>query len=367
METILVIEDDEALRKVVQRALHEVGYRVFCAEDGVQGKDLAQRHLPDLILCDVRMDKLDGYGTLEALKQEESTATIPFIFMTGQADHAAMRQGMELGADDYLSKPFTVPELRAAVQARLKRHALVRQQAEKRLADLRANISCALPHELRTPLNGIMGFAELIVTDADTLDRQEIASMATAIRDSAQRLHRVIENTLLYAQLELAFGDPAKVDALRRGALSEIESTVTKCANVMARHYERVDDLRLAIQPLSVRMTEEHLFRVLGELIDNAFKFSTRGTAVEVVAFADPPHAVVTVTDYGRGIKAENLSKVGAYMQFERRFYEQQGSGLGLTIARRLAEIYGGNVSIRSDPGVGCEVTLALPLADANR
>ena len=82
--------------------------------------------------------------------------------MTGLADHAGMRHGMELGADDYLPKPFTIEALYAAVEARLKKFQAVRQEAEKKLADLRDNISLMLPHELRTPLNGILAYGEIL-------------------------------------------------------------------------------------------------------------------------------------------------------------------------------------------------------------
>ena len=126
------------------------------------GIETARRALPDLILCDVNMEKVDGYLTLSSLRNEPTTASIPFILMTGLADHAGMRHGMELGADDYLPKPFTIDALYAAVEARLKKLQTVREQAEKKLADLRDNISLMLPHELRTPLNGILAYGEIL-------------------------------------------------------------------------------------------------------------------------------------------------------------------------------------------------------------
>src|SRR5947209_15819062 len=121
------------------------------------------------------MDKVDGYRTLSSLRNEPATAAIPFILMTGLADHAGMRHGMELGADDYLPKPFTIDALYGAVEARLKKTEAVRQQAEKKLADLRDNISLMLPHELRTPLNGILAYGELLSTEAAAMPASEVA------------------------------------------------------------------------------------------------------------------------------------------------------------------------------------------------
>ena len=97
---------------------------------------MARKELPDLILCDVNMDKVDGYLTLSSLRNEAPTAAIPFILMTGLADNAGMRHGMELGADDYLPKPFTIDGLYAAVDARLKKAQTVREEAERKLAAL---------------------------------------------------------------------------------------------------------------------------------------------------------------------------------------------------------------------------------------
>ena len=172
MKRILVIDDEEWLREMVHIALAQKGFDVVEAENGAVGIDKARKELPDLILCDVNMEKVDGYLTLSSLRNEPATAAIPFILMTGLADNAGMRHGMELGADDYLPKPFTIEELYAAVEARLKKAQALRQEAEKKLADLRDNISLMLPHELRTPLNGILAYGEILAAEAATLPRE---------------------------------------------------------------------------------------------------------------------------------------------------------------------------------------------------
>src|SRR5580704_18270217 len=141
MKKILVIDDEEWLREMVQLALSQRGYEVIEAENGSIGIEKARKLLPDLVLCDVNMEKVDGYLTLSSLRAEMSTASIPFILMTGLADNAGMRHGMELGADDYLPKPFSIEGLYAAVEVRLKKVNVVREEAERKLADLRENIS----------------------------------------------------------------------------------------------------------------------------------------------------------------------------------------------------------------------------------
>src|SRR5258708_37868293 len=192
MKKILVIDDEEWLREMVQLALRQKGYGVLEAENGAVGIEVARKELPDLILCDVNMDKVDGYLTLSSLRSEPSTALIPFILMTGLADNAGMRHGMELGADDYLPKPFTIDALYAAVDARLKKARALRQEAERKLSHLRDNISLMLPHELRTPLNGILAYGEILTAEAATLKPGEIAEMGQVIHESGKRLERLI-------------------------------------------------------------------------------------------------------------------------------------------------------------------------------
>src|SRR5256885_14968586 len=194
MNKILVIDDEEWLREMVNLALSQKGYDVIEAGNGAIGIEVARKELPDLILCDVNMEKVDGYLALSSLRNEPTTASIPFILMTGLADNAGMRHGMELGADDYLPKPFTIDALYAAVEARLKKAQALRQEAEKKLADLRDNLSLMLPHELRTPLNGIIGYGEILASDSATLQPAEIADMGQVIYQSRLRLERLIEN-----------------------------------------------------------------------------------------------------------------------------------------------------------------------------
>src|SRR5256885_1742165 len=111
MKKILVIDDDSAMMALTTRALRARGFQTLAAHNGVMGLEMAKQHLPDLIICDIQMPQLNGYETLAALRQDATTATIPFIFLTGMADQKQVRQGMGLGADDYLTNPFPAQEL----------------------------------------------------------------------------------------------------------------------------------------------------------------------------------------------------------------------------------------------------------------
>ena len=361
MKRILVIDDEEWLRDMVHMALEQKGYEVIEASNGAAGVDVARRVLPDLILCDVNMEKMDGYLALSSLRSEPSTASIPFILMTGLADNAGMRHGMELGADDYLPKPFTIDELYAAVEARLKKAQIIRREAEQKLSDLRDNISLMLPHELRTPLNGILAYGEILRSDAASLPSTEVAEMGQVIYDSGKRLERLIENFLIYAQIELLGNDSQKITALRAKRTESACGLIETHASNQALANNRSEDLILELSEVAVPMSEDYLARIVDELTQNAFKFSKPGTPIRVILEGTPGGVSLSVTDRGRGFSTEHITRVGAYMQFDRKMHEQQGLGLGLTIAKRLTELHGGTLSIESERGHHTTVSVKLP------
>ncbi|MEO6863067.1 MAG: EAL domain-containing response regulator [Microcoleus sp.] len=160
MKKILVIEDDRVIRENILKLLKAEGFDVTGAENGALGLNAAVSSLPDVILCDVMMPQLDGYGVLAALRSHPVTATVPFVFLTGKADRSEVRQGMELGADDYLTKPFTKAELVGAISSRLKKQAAFVEQQ----------------HNLRSQSN------ELLQEAADKLDQ-----IKTSLCDALER------------------------------------------------------------------------------------------------------------------------------------------------------------------------------------
>lgn len=361
MHKILVIDDEAPLRQLILAALRTKGFAGLEAENGQVGVEMARNHLPDLVLCDVMMPRMDGYATVAALRSEPATAVIPIVLMTGRPDNAGMRQGMTMGADDYLPKPFSIEELLATVAARIKKQQDIKQQAEKKLSDLRANISLAMPHELFTPLSGIIGFADILSGDSVGMQPEEISEIGRAIAISAERLHRVIENYLIYAQIEILAADTEKVAHLKQSLTTDTREIIHLEATTLATKVERADDLRMDVAQGSVAMLDEYLRKIINELTNNAFKFSEPGTPVEVRSSLTGDGYSLSIKDNGRGMTTEQIAHTGAYMQFERKIYEQQGSGLGLVIARRLIEIHGGTISIVSAPGAGTTVMVNLP------
>ncbi len=361
MKRILVIDDEEWLREMVRMALNQRGYEVIEAGDGVAGVEVARKQLPDLVLCDVNMEKLDGYGTLSALRNDSTTATIPFILMTGMADNVGMRHGMELGADDYLPKPFSLEGLYGAVEARLKKDKTIKDHAQGALTDLRNNLSMMLPHELRTPLNGILAYGDMLASDSSSFSHEEIADMGQTIAQSGRALERLVGTFLAYSQVEILRADPQVNVSLRAKRTVKAAQFVEEAARKQADEVKRSGDLQLNLTPLIVGMSEEYFSKLVSELTHNAFKFSKTGTPVSVTLATSGETVVLTVSDRGRGMSADQIGKIGAFMQFDRKTHEQQGLGLGFTVARRLAEIHGGALTVQSELGVRTIATVKLP------
>ncbi|NEP55479.1 MAG: hybrid sensor histidine kinase/response regulator [Symploca sp. SIO2G7] len=358
MTKILVIEDEELVRENLLDFLEAEDYQSIDASNGKIGVELAQKHLPDLIICDVMMPELDGYGVLEKLSQNSATATIPFIFLTAKADKTDQRQGMELGADDYLTKPFTIKELKNAIEARLGRQ----REIKKKFDDLRNSITLALPHEMRTSLNGILGSSQLMM-DPDSLESEEIQEMAETIYNSGKRLLRLTENFLRYTEVEILATDPERIEQLQNSVSSSVQELIAKLTQEIARKRGREADLHAQLEEASVQMSDSRLKTMVEELIDNAFKFSDVGTPVRVVSTVENGTFILSVNDQGRGMTKAQIADLGAYLQFDRKEYEQQGIGLGLVLAKRLAELHGGQLTIESILGEKTTVQVRLPLS----
>ena len=136
MKTVLIIEDELTVRESLVDLLEIEGFRAIAADNGKTGLKLALKERPDLVLCDISMPGLDGFGVLQKLRENPDTGAMPFVFLTARTTKVEFRRGMELGADDYLFKPFTIDELMSAIAARLTKQAALIQQLSTRTTEL---------------------------------------------------------------------------------------------------------------------------------------------------------------------------------------------------------------------------------------
>lgn len=196
MTQILVIEDEIPIQENTREVLEAYGFEVTTADNGAIGVQLARSKVPDLILCDIMMPELDGYGVLAALRQEAVTEVIPVIFLTAKATRTDQRQGMDLGADDYLTKPFTAEELLGAISSRLERQARLTQkytderqrarqlkqealqhqqklQESQQLESLKTDLLHKLSQDLRDPLSSINMAIHLLKQANSEVEREQ--------------------------------------------------------------------------------------------------------------------------------------------------------------------------------------------------
>ena len=358
---ILVIDDEEDYRNVITMALQSPYFEIITANNGLDGLAAAKIHHPDLILCDVNMPKMDGHMLLKKLKEETEFAGIPFIFLTGSSGKKDVRQGMQLGADDYLTKPFTTAELISAVETRLTKKKNLQKYYETQFDDIKSNIVHSLPHEFRTPLNGILGFSQLLFEESD-LPEEEVKKIGMMIFKAGHRLHRLLENMVLFGQMQLWVHDKSRIEEMRSESASLLEIAQSVVGKKSAEH-ERTDAVRISLQNAILQISSIFLTKILEEIIDNALKFSETGSIVHLSSEGNESELHIIISDEGRGMSEEQIKRISGFQQFERGYYEQQGAGLGLVIAKTLVELHGGSLFIVSKESIATSVTVSLPMA----
>jgi two-component system, sensor histidine kinase and response regulator len=356
MKSILLIDDEEQLRKIFAIALRKAGYHVIEAHNGTEGLTLARQHLPDLILTDVHMPGGDGAVLLRDIRQDPALNAKQVVLMTGRPDLVTPRKGMEDGADDFLTKPVGVKELLACVAARFRRASVSWRVEDQMLEKLRSHVPAQLPHEFFTPIAGILGLVEILRDGNSGLGPDDLPAVYNDLYDSALRLHRTLRNYLLILDLDRP---PEAEGAAKPLTAVELERAMNDGVSEALRLQPRREDVTLRVTPCPVAIKAPDLSRVVDELVHNACKFSRAGTPVEI-SIAD---GVLTVADKGRGMAPEEIGQIGAFQQFDRKKQEQQGLGLGLVLVQKIAARSGGKFSVSSKPGEGTTVQFAFPLA----
>lgn len=362
---VLIVDDNPTNLGVLYDYLVELGFDVYVAMSGEKALEQAKRIQPDIILLDVLMPGIDGFETCRLLKEDPAFTEVPVIFMTALSDTVDKMRGFEVGAVDYVTKPFHHEEVLARVNAHLTiqlQKRKIRELSEKRLRDLRFNIAYSLPHELRTPLTVISGYAELLARGMGIHDANHVQSIGAKIDSAAQRLRRLIENYRFYAELELMATQQDENARHRLETISYPASLIGTVAAAKAEEYQRAADLQVISEDEVLQISPEHLTKILEELIDNAFHFSVAGTPVVITtdSSSDEHFFGISITNHGIGMYPEQIENIAAFMQFDRQMHEQQGSGLGLVIAKSLVEFHQGMFTIESTPGEQITVTVKL-------
>lgn len=361
MTDILVIDDDPAIVHLIEYSLRRRGYMVRAAENGREGLRRIEEKMPDLVILDVMMPEMDGWETCQRIRRDSN---VPILMLTARSEEDDIVQGLELGADEYVAKPFSMRELLARMEATLRRAELGRQQglaeAETQMEHLRRVILRNVSHELRTPLTLILTNLQLALKNRFGDDIEGQQRFIQAAIDSTYHLHNLIEDLIVLSAL-----DQGEVEAIRQviKLRFDFHKPIEQC---LQRWQERHLDVRIIVEPnVTIHASRDRFKHAVAHLVDNACKFSPEGGRVNIhLAANGEGGCVLVVADEGPGIPVELREKV-----FERYYQVSQGDareygglGVGLTIARAFARMYGGDVVIL-DSDTGCCVQMTLPPA----
>ena len=367
MTKILVIEDEQQLIEEILDILQFEGFDTIGANNGREGVQLAQEHHPDLIICDITMPEMDGYEVLIAVREDPSLTQTPFIFVTARADKTFQRHGMELGADDYVTKPFTSAELFAAIRVRLERYEATQSTFSRELTEVKRQLTRLIAHELRTPLVSIRTVETLIERGIGSSSTEELKQLLDTLRSGSQRLNYAVEQVVFATQLDgemlsrktiLESGIPMPLSSLLAGAIDRARD-FTYRDPVASIH------LDLSEREAMVQCDINALKHALAEPITNALNFSPQDGEVVISQQMTDSSVNISVVDQGPGFPQEQVDRVTeAFYQFNRKTQEQQGLGLGLNLAYRIIEAHDGTLTIDSAPGNGTKVTVQLPLTE---
>ncbi len=354
---VLLVDDNADMRGYVAGLLRP-HYQVEEAVDGRAGLELALQHPPDLVLSDVMMPELDGFGLLRALREDPRTRGVPVILLSARAGEESSIEGLEAGADDYLVKPFAARELLARVRTHLELSRTRRRwssELEQMNQELEA-FSYSVSHDLRGPLRSINGFSQLVLEEyAGKLDENG-RRFLEYIRGGTLRLSELTE-----ALLELS--------RVARAPLKRAQVDLSAIAGRVVDELRQRDPERGCTVEIEPGLTAEGDARLVGallaNLIGNAWKFSSKRADARIqvgrtVADGEP---AFFVRDNGAGFDMKAAKKL--FTPFQRQHGEQEfeGTGIGLATVQRIVRRHGGRVWCEAAPGAGA--TFYFTLGDA--
>lgn len=365
MATVLVIEDHDGLREYVAEVLRMKNFRVTAVSDGVEGLRAAFETPPDVILCDIMMEPINGLDVLREIRGNPVTAPIPFIIISARSDRATMRYAMSLGADDYLTKPFTRGDLIEAIQMRTTRHAQIYRAAEKQIESAKQQLMRMLTHELRTPLVSINMVVDIISRQRSYIEPQELQELLDSLISGSKRLSRMVEQIVFMTQLHAGAIAP---DLIRKNGIPMPLWETLVAAIGLARKYAyrsanvNIDLIERDTDAMVLSNTSA-LKHALAELIINGINFSPEDGHLTITQWLAEDRVWISITDQGPGIEPDQLQRaLESFQQIDRETREQQGIGLGLGLAHHLIEAHGGMLDLKSVKGKGTQAIVSLPV-----
>ncbi len=359
---VLLVEDNEELRSFVAQRLSS-RYQVEEAKDGNAGLAAARRTAPDLIVSDVMMPGMDGHELCRRLRADPSLAAVPVILLTARAGSEAVVEGLEVGADDYVVKPFALRELEARIAAHLRAREIERQlhERESRLVAI-GQMTSSVVHDLRNPLTLLVGYVDLAHRLAVRGGESVIAEELEQVQAASDRLRRMIEEILDFAR-----GGTPKLMLETLPARRFLDETLAPLAgDLEERGIATEIHLKLG-EDLKITLDRDRIQRVLENLLRNAREAVLTGTGGRRVFLRawveDGDLLAIRVADTGPGIPEE---VAGHLFEPFATTGKKHGTGLGLVTVRNLVKAHGGEIHVETAaPEGGAAFTVTLPLTPA--
>lgn len=349
---ILVVDDEMGPRESLKMILNP-HYNVYTADRGTQAVEMLKQHPVDLVTLDLKMPGFSGINVLEKVKQHDPD--IEAIIITGYGSLDTAIEGLRLGAFDYISKPFDVNHILALV-----RRGLERRNAKSQLRQVKSDFLSNISHELRTPLSVVVGFVYLLLNQVIGKLTEEQQKVLETVYRNSEELLELIDNVLWMTSLNAGDTNPT----LERFDAREVVSETMKRYDKSIREKGLRLDVQLSPKQSFLVSDRAKVERVFQNVFNNAVKFTNEGEiVVKVQPSAQNDGVEFEVTDTGVGIEQSKIDSIfepfhQADNSMQRSF---SGLGIGLTVARRMAELVGGKLTVTSQPGVGTRVTMKFP------
>lgn len=343
---VLIVDDILHNVEILETSLEDK-YILETASNGEKALEIIPRFRPDLILLDIMMPGIDGYEVCRRIKADEHLNYIKIILVTGKALVEERLKGYEVGADDYVTKPFVIRELEAKIKVflNLKRSLEIDQ--------LKTDLLILFAHETRTPLNGIIGGTDLLLID-DTLDHSTKQTVQL-ISESGHRLLDFIDKTMFLCELKSAPVLKTSIQSLTSTLKNIIsffdEQSATKLVNIILD----------AKEDISLEMDWVMMEKAIRYIVENAVKFSKENGKVFITQEINDQTITIRIKDEGEGIPVEWIGKIFDEFAVKDIVHHQKGQGLSLATTKHIIEIHGGKISVNSVVNEGSEFTISIP------
>jgi len=372
MVNILVIEDEPILRDEIVEWLILEGYNAFFASDGRTGVDAALSHLPDLIVCDILMPQVDGYNVLLEVHAHPATVNIPFIFLTAKAAQDEIRKGMDLGADDYITKPFTRLTLLHAIEARLAKKRLrteANQQAITQLQHaltqasdhniLKAKLLAMFSHDFANSLSSILMVSSLLRNHIDLMDTNRRQTQLSRIESSVHLLLHMLDDLLVIAQVETGAFNQTPAFIPVQPFFQRLQSD---CRTIYG------DRCRLQLESQNkeiVGIDPRLLHLIASNLITHAIKVSPKGSMISFVLDGRPTECVITIYDQDTNLPDPERQRFFTALQQPATVDTIAILGLELAVVKEAVAFYGGSIQLGDQGEAGATITIIIPILES--